>query len=837
MPAQVDDTNYDIWLEHSSAKVPYRLARDENDNVMLNTGSAQITSAQIFSGSFSLDNTNVDVNSPIAFQDWTGGAGFFEADLEDPVGRLVYYKGTDIDTSWPGVAYISPKLNTGESTTQAAIKFVNSSLGLFVMTTRYVLEWTGAAWTSRLDVGASNTNTDLVEFVDASGNVILLLGVANAAYYTSTDGINWTQQGGTAGTMPAYRASAIQTATGTTSVSIGAPAGLVDNDIMIAAVSTLEWANTITAPAGWTQLYHQPIGTGMAASFWWKRAASESGSYTFSTTYGNTNWKGSISAYSGVITTGNPVEGSGFSNNSGTGTTTPVTGSTTVATANTAAIVIYLTPPASSVTATAPTNYTENYDNTGVSFNLKTATPSVGSIGPITGALSGSVEVAGGLIILTTAAAGTSSFTDITRFALRGQSNGSPLLWAVDSAGDFRNTPDPLTGSAWSAADTTRLGAGATILGLEVVDNVFYLFHNKGITSYDGTTVATVWNNTNIAVESTAARPFTWVDKSIYFTLSGTLFKYSADQLAIERVWPRSGQTGNTDLNGTITAITGDAANLWFVLKNAAGTSYIMKCNPYSELTYKGEAFMPVHSLISAGSSTVQGIIVVPGASHTLSTTNPQVIYGNSTVASYFLLPKYNKEPKDDSDYQFSTSGGTLYGSWIRGPSKTFNKFLNNITSVGITMSGTSYIATYYAKDYSESSSLLQTATTDGITRTGLSSDIEFSNLKYSVIMDTASATTSPRLLAVSFDTSINPPRMRQWEMYIEVANDTEMLGGGESRHGARYLDNHLFTGLTERVTFYDRLGNSFITKILDVTSQVRGEDVDVYKVTLVQLV
>ena len=837
MPAQVDDTNYDIWLEHSSAKVPYRLARDENGNVMLSTGSAQVTSSQIFSGSFSLDNINVDVNSPIAFQDWTGGAGFFEADLEDPVGRLVYYTGADIDTSWPGVAYISPKLNTGESTTQAAIKFVNSSLGLFAMTTRYVLEWTGAAWTSRLDVGATNTNNDLFDFVDANGNVILLLGVANAAYYTSTDGINWTQQGGSAGTMPAYRASGAGTAAAALSVSIAAPAGLADNDIMIATVSTLEWAAPHDAPAGWTQLYQNSIGTGLRASVWWKRASSESGAYVFSTTYGTTNWKGSISAYSGAIVSGNPIETSGFSTNGGTATATPVTGSGTVTTNNTAPIVAFITPPASAVTATAPTDYTENYDTNGLSYNLKTATPAVGAIGPITGALSGSIETAGALIVLTSAGAGTSSFVDISRFATRGQANGSPLLWGVDSVGDFRNTPDPLTGSAWSAADSTRLGAGAIVLGLEVVDNVFYLFHNKGITSYDGTTVATVWTNTNITVESTAARPFTWVDKSMYFTLSGTLFKYSADQLAVERVWPRSGQTGNTDLNGTITAITGDAANLWFVLKNAAGTSYIMKCNPYSEQTYKGEAFMPVHPLITAGSSTVQGIIVVPAASHTLSTTNPQVIYGNSTNGSYFLLPKYNKEPKDDSDYQFSTSGGTLYGSWVRGPSKTFNKFLNNVTSVGITLSATSYIATYYAKDYNESTSLLQTAISDGITRTGLSSDIEFSNLKYSVIMDTASATTSPRLLAVSFDTSINPPRVRQWEMYIEIANDTEMLGGGESRHGARYLDNHLFTGLTERVTFYDRLGNSFITKILDVTSQVRGEDVDVYKVTLVQLV
>ena len=839
MPAQVDDTNYDIWLEHSSAKVGYRLARDKDGNVQMSTGSAPFASSQIFSGSFSQDNVNVNVNSPVAFQDWSGGAGFFEADLEDPVGKLVYYRGAEIDTSWPGVAYISPELNSGSSTTQAAIKFVYSTLGLFVMTTRYVREWTGAAWTERLDSGSTATNNDLYEFVDANGTVILVLGVSDAGYYTSVDGIVWTQQGGSAGTMPAYRSSTIATASGASSITINAPAGLADNDIMIAAVSVLDWAVPIVAPAGWTQLYQASIGTGLKASYWWKRAASEGASYVFTHNYGVSaqDWKASISAYSGAVTTGGPINSSSFSDNSGLATATPVTGTATASISGSASIVSFLTPPASSVTATAPTDYTEDYDNTGVSFNHKTTAPTVGTVGPITGALSGAVEVASALIILTPAAAGTSSFPDIVRFATRGQSNGSPLLWGVDSAGDIRNTADPLTGSAWSAADSIRMGTGSRVAGLEVVDNVFYLFHSRGITSYDGTTVSTVWSNSSLNLESTAARPYAWVDKAIYFTFSGTLFRYTADQLSIEKVWPRSGQTGSSDLNGTITAITGDAANLWFVIKNTAGTSYIMKCNPYTQLTYKNDTFMPVHPLVTAGSTTVGSIVVVPGASDTLNTTNPQVVYGNTTLASYFLLPIYNKEPKDDSNYRFTTAGGSLYGSWVRGAGKTFNKFLNRVTSAGITMSATSYIATYYSKDYNEATQLVQTATTDGLSSTGLSSDVEFANIRYVILMDTASTSTSPRLNAVNFDTSLNPNRLRQWELQIEISDNQEMLGGGDSSYSARYLATHLFNGLTERVTLYDRLGNSFICKILDVTSVNVGEDKEVYRVPLVQLV
>ena len=830
MPAQVDDTNYDIWLEHSSAKVPYRLARDENGNVMLSTGSAPFTAQQIYSGDFSLESINHNVDEVESFEKFHHGAGF--SDYATPFG---YNFSDGIDASWPDKLYLSPGQSASSSTTQSPIKFVNSSLGLFVMTTRYVLEWTGAAWTSRLDVGASNTNNDLIEFVDANGNVILVLGVSNAAYYTSTDGISWTQQGGSAGTMPAYRATAAATATAASSLSIAAPAGLVDNDIMIAAVSHSGYTEQINLPSGWTQLGQENLNSAGRVTYAWKRAASESGSYVFTTPTATPDWRGAISAYSGAITTGNPIEGSGFATN--VSDSTPVTGSTTVATANTLAIVAFLTLPTESATATAPTDYTENYDTTSISFNGKTATPAVGSIGPITGALSAAVSSYGGLILLTTAAAATSSFTDIARFALRGQSNGSPLLWAVDSAGDFRNTPDPLTGSAWSAADATRLGAGVTIKGLEVVDNVFYLIHNKGITSYDGTTVATVWTNISLAQNTADARPYTWVDKSVYFTFNGSLYKYTADSLIIQKVWPRGPQAGNLDLSGTIVAINGNENNLYFMLENAAGSSYVMKCDPYFEVTIDDKTIMPVHPILPLAQTGIQAMHILPASSNTFSTDNPQIVYGYSTNSRYVFLPNVGMRPQDDSGCDFGPDG-QLYTSWFHNGARTFNKFLNSVSVLTELVDADETVTLKYnTADDGSAYTSIGTYSTIGLNTTTFSTDIEYQRMSLLIDITSAVNTRSPRVAGVIAHSSLNPKRVRQWEMYIEIANDTEMLGGGDSRHGARYLDNHLFTGLTERVTFYDRLGNSFITKILDITSQVRGEDVDVYKVTLVQLV
>ena len=180
MPAQVDDFNYDIWLEHSSAKVGYRLARDEDGNVQISTGSAPFTAQQIFQDGFSLESINANVDLPLSWENWAMGAGMFELDQTEPNGSLGYYYSNRIDASWDNRLYVSPQLQSGATTVQNPIKFVNSTLGLFVMTTRYVREWTGAAWTERLDSGATATNNDLYEFIDTNGTVILVLGVSGA---------------------------------------------------------------------------------------------------------------------------------------------------------------------------------------------------------------------------------------------------------------------------------------------------------------------------------------------------------------------------------------------------------------------------------------------------------------------------------------------------------------------------------------------------------------------------------------------------------------------------------------------------------------------------------
>lgn len=83
-----------------------------------------------------------------------------------------------------------------------------------------------------------------------------------------------------------------------TSIVVPRPAGVADADLLVCMVQTA--ANTITAPAGWTALRASAAATGSAGvlGVWWKLAASEGSSYTF--TFSSDQSTAQIIAYRGV---------------------------------------------------------------------------------------------------------------------------------------------------------------------------------------------------------------------------------------------------------------------------------------------------------------------------------------------------------------------------------------------------------------------------------------------------------------------------------------------------------------------------------------------------------
>jgi hypothetical protein len=141
------------------------------------------------------------------------------------------------------------------------------------------------------------------------------------------------QAGAPASSPPAYRSHAGLTyAGGRTNSVIPAPAGIQNNDQLIAAFFTGTPTSPITTtpPAGFVHVSGSPISVADFGGFngrfnvFRKPASGESGSYTFTHTSAST--EGVIMAISGVNPT-TPIDV--YSTNTGEGTTTTILGVTT----------------------------------------------------------------------------------------------------------------------------------------------------------------------------------------------------------------------------------------------------------------------------------------------------------------------------------------------------------------------------------------------------------------------------------------------------------------------------------------------------------------------------
>lgn len=94
-----------------------------------------------------------------------------------------------------------------------------------------------------------------------------------------------------------------------TDVTVTAPAGIANDDILLAVL--YREGGTWTLPSGWAQLYDiADFNANATITVAWKRAASESGNYTFNLSA--SVWRIiTMVAIQGAVATGSPFDGSG----------------------------------------------------------------------------------------------------------------------------------------------------------------------------------------------------------------------------------------------------------------------------------------------------------------------------------------------------------------------------------------------------------------------------------------------------------------------------------------------------------------------------------------------
>ena len=419
------------------------------------------------------------------------------------------------------------------------------------------------------------------------------------------------------------------------------------------------------------------------------------------------------------------------------------------------------------------------------------------------------------------------------RFAVRGQSSGTAVLFKITSTGALKTNSSGINGgAAWSAA--TQLGHTSEGMGafLEADDSLF-AFKKEGIYSFNGTITEDVWTGgKQLRRAQNGLSALRYINGKMYTTYGDKILEIDPLSLDMRWVFPTDEMVGNSEINGQITAFADDGTWIYFALKNSAGNSYVMKLRPGEEPI--------VHTYIYLGANDCNAMIVVgPGV---MVTSNPCLVIGYGTKVAHFVLPRSGLRPEDDANMLFDTGVScNVYGSWMDAAATAFRKFLNSgqvlARNVG---SGTKAITLMYETDDSGSQTTLVSATGVGTTSTNVSSTVEFNRIRY-VTNLLGTLSSSPVLLAQSFNVTLNPPRRRTWTFDIMVGDRLPLRGGGVSRFSGRQLEDHLFDSLTQRVTFYDRRGRSHTVRVLDIqanTAHPRNEgDVEVYTVSCAQVI
>tara|TARA_R110002020_G_scaffold9613_4_gene37732 strand:+ start:2720 stop:4657 length:1938 start_codon:yes stop_codon:yes gene_type:complete len=414
-------------------------------------------------------------------------------------------------------------------------------------------------------------------------------------------------------------------------------------------------------------------------------------------------------------------------------------------------------------------------------------------------------------------------------FTARGRSTTNPQMWKTDGSGNTKPAASPEgSGGAWGTA--IPLGhTSETVNGMLTADDKVWVFKTEGVFFHDGTNVQDFWTGgRQMRRSDNGKNPLLWTDGFVYVPYGDRLMQIDPIDENFTLLYPADYMLGNTQLNGSITALAGDADWIYLAQKNAAGNTHLVKLNPYRT----------VHTWAYASSNDCNCLLVAsPTALHA---SNPAVVAGHESTVGYYINPRSGLRPEDDENCTFTADTGVIVGPYINVGAKLFKKFLNAGRVLGQNLSGGMTASLRYEIDNAEPVAVL-TAKSAGETFAITDSEVEFNQIRYNLQMDTELTGATPVTRALVLNTVLNPPRKKSWRFSVEVNSGILLSAGGPALSGGNYLESFLFNGVQNRVTLYDRRGDrTFVGRILDVqgrfTDPKLGGDHEIFDITFYEI-
>lgn len=407
----------------------------------------------------------------------------------------------------------------------------------------------------------------------------------------------------------------------------------------------------------------------------------------------------------------------------------------------------------------------------------------------------------------------------------------SNVLWKLKGQA-LKNSTTPTT-TGWTGSD--KFGhTTMTVSSFLQADGSLWGFYREGIFEYTGSAVSEVWR-APIVKSTNGKNPFYSGNGMIYLPYGNYLMQFDPSGASlIEAVYPLTEHITNREITGTITAVAGDERFLYVAVENADGNNYIMKgdvnTNKWDTWVYLGTKQATVMQWVPEG------------VGHT---TNPVLMVGcDDTTINRVVLPRMGFTPDTDTACQFETSGTVYFPNWDYG-ALAFPKFLNEGDVSGTNVTATNTITLKYEKDNEGSYTTIVSAIDSGHSSEPVTTEVEFNVLRPVVVLASGSRYTTPVCDGIAVHATGNPPRRRQWNLTIILANDLLMTDGQiDVEQDVRWVKDMLRQAVNRRATLTDRSGETAFVIVRDMQGKgirpvmLGGEerDVEVIDLTLVEV-
>jgi hypothetical protein len=410
----------------------------------------------------------------------------------------------------------------------------------------------------------------------------------------------------------------------------------------------------------------------------------------------------------------------------------------------------------------------------------------------------------------------TNSFTTTTTvmsergsfFTVRGSTSVEPVLFCYKANGLARSSVNPVLSSNWSNED--QIGSrGQTVANVVTANDKMWVLKEEGIWTFDGTTIDTIVSTDLLKRAGNGSKVVERYDGHIYTNYGNRVIKIDPFDETVSRVWAPS----HPELNGKITALAADLRYLYIFTQNAEGNTYLVK----KDILVDGNP----HTIAYLGAVDVNAAVVVAANVGALSTTNDNLVFGYGAAGGYFILPRDGYRPWEDTNCRYDTAGGTLYGSWVDVGAATYEKWLNGGRLLTLDSSGAKSVAVSYGLDGSSSTTALVTGNAPGLQTARVTTDGTFTRIRYAVTLSTGGSNTTPRMQALVFDCTPNPPRNRAWSFTVDLGDQSlKHANGTRSGDSFEALLSHLEGAVGKRATFTDYFGSEYTAKVVNVGVQ-----------------